>query len=103
MKKVFTSESLVTVAHYRNLLEIAGIRTEIRNQNLGSIVGELPFTEAWPQLWVVHPLDVARAEEIIAEAASAPDSTGPAWRCGACGTENDSQFAACWHCGAMDP
>ena len=100
MRKVFTADNLVTVAHYRNVLESEGIATEIRNQNLGGVVGEIPFTEAWPQLWVRHALDAPRAREIIAEVSAAPE-TGEAWRCASCGTDNEAQFAACWQCGRV--
>ena len=101
MKKVFTADNLVTVAHYRNVLESEGIRTEIRNQNLGGVLGEVPFTEVWPQLWV-KPLDAQRALEIIEAARSEPVAGDP-WRCSGCGADNEPQFAACWQCGQPDP
>ena len=101
MKKVFSADNIVTVAHFRNVLETAGIRTEIRNQNLGSVLGEVPFTEVWPQLWVLHPLDEQRALELIAEA-SAETAPAPDWTCTHCGADNEAQFAACWQCGRPD-
>ena len=100
MKKIFTADNLVTVAHFRNVLESQGIRAEIRNQNLGGVLGEVPFTEVWPQLWV-RPLDAPRALELIEEARSAP-ADGEAWRCAACGADIEAQFAACWQCGRPD-
>lgn len=100
MRKIFTADNLVTVAHYRNVLESEGIRTEIRNQNLGGALGEVPFTEVWPQLWV-KPLDAQRALEIIDELRSARVD-GDAWRCPGCGADNEPQFAACWQCGEAD-
>lgn len=102
-KKVFTADSLVMVAHYANVLATEGIKTEIRNANLGGALGEVPFTEVWPQLWVVHALDEQRAREIIEEVQSSPMPDGEPWACGACQTLNEYQFAACWHCGAPDP
>lgn len=101
MKKVFTADNLVTVAHYRNVLESHGIPTEIRNQNLGGVLGEVPFTEVWPQLWV-KPLDAQRALELI-EAARTEPVEGEPWRCANCGADNEAQFAACWQCGQPDP
>lgn len=103
MKKVFTSESLVTVAHYRNLLQAEGIACEVRKENLGSVMGEIPFTELWPELWVKHDLDAARARELIAEAQSAPVAHGRPWRCTHCGELNEYQFSICWNCeGALE-
>jgi len=98
MKKLTSAESLITINHYKNLLEVEGIRTKIRNEHLGSIVGEMPFVEVWPELWVVNDLDYDRAAELIrsveAESPAAP------WTCRHCGEENEGQFAACWNCNA---
>lgn len=101
MKKVFTDSSVVTVAHFQNLLEVAGIASELRNANLGGAVGEIPFLEAWPELWVKKPLDYDRALEIIAQA-QAPPEAGEDWQCTRCGNANQFHFAACWQCGAID-
>ncbi|MEN7343024.1 MAG: DUF2007 domain-containing protein [Pseudomonadota bacterium] len=102
MKKVFTADNLVTVAHFRNVLMAEGIESEIRNANLGSVLGEVPFTEVWPQLWVKHALDAPRAREIIEAMQQEDDVPGVPWRCAHCGADNEAQFAACWQCGAPD-
>ena len=52
MKKLTSSESLITINHYKNLLASEGIPSEIRNEHLGSILGEMPFVETWPEIWV---------------------------------------------------
>ncbi|MEM6818771.1 MAG: DUF2007 domain-containing protein [Pseudomonadota bacterium] len=101
-KKVFTADTLVTVAHFANVLATEGIETEIRNANLGGALGEVPFTEVWPQLWVKHALDAPRAREIIEEIRSEPEPVGEPWVCKACGTRNEYQFAVCWNCGWAD-
>ena len=97
MKKLTSAESLITINHYKNLLAAEGIRTEIRNQHLGSILGEMPYAETWPEVWVVNDLDFDRATQLIKSAES--ESPGRAWRCKKCGEENEGQFAACWQCG----
>ncbi len=97
MKKVTSADSLVTINHYKNILEIEGIACEIRNQHLGSVLGEIPFPEVWPQLWVKNDLDLDRAHQLIAED-GAGASAGAPWRCRQCGEENEGQFAACWNC-----
>lgn len=100
MKKLTSAESPILINHYRNVLEAEGIKTEVRNQHLGSIMGEVPFFETWPQLWVVNDLDYDRAEQLI-KAADAEAPSEP-WACGKCGEENEGQFSACWKCGASD-
>ncbi|MEO0576517.1 MAG: DUF2007 domain-containing protein [Pseudomonadota bacterium] len=97
MKQVFTADNIITVAHFKNVLAADGIESEIRNQNLGSVLGEVPFTEVWPQLWVVNSLFADRARQLIAEAQS-QTLEGPPWACRHCGEDNEFQFAACWQC-----
>ena len=99
MKKLTSAASTITIHHYRNLLEAEGIPCEIRNEHLGSVLGEIPFVETWPQLWVVNDLDYDRARQLISEQALDESPSGP-WKCGSCGEENEGQFAACWNCGA---
>jgi hypothetical protein len=98
MKKLTTSPSLVTINHYKNLLESEGIACRIKNEHLGSIVGEMPFVEVWPELWVINDLDVDRARQLIDEDITA-ESPGVTWKCKRCGEENEGQFGACWNCG----
>jgi len=97
MKKLTSAESLITINHYKNLLTAEGISAEIRNQHLGSILGEVPFFETWPQLWVVNDLDYDRALQLIKEVDA--ESPAEAWRCSKCGESNEGQFGACWKCG----
>jgi len=59
---------------------------------LGSIVGEMPFQEAWPQLWVKNDLDYDRALQLIDEANTLNESPAAAWRCKHCRSENEGQF-----------
>lgn len=100
MKKLTSAESLITINHYKNLLASEGIRSEIRNQHLGSILGEMPFAETWPEVWVVNDLDFDRATQLITSVES--ESPSLSWRCKQCGEENEGQFGACWSCGAAD-
>ena len=91
MKKLTSSESLVTINHYKNVLESEGIRCQIRNEFLGGIAGEMPLQEIWPELWVINDIDL--------DAAIADESPGDNWKCRHCGEVNEGQFAACWNCG----
>ncbi len=96
MKKLTSAETLVTITHYKNVLEVGGIRSEIRNQHLGGVMGEVPVFETWPQLWV-NERDFDRAGQLIKQADA--EEPGDPWRCAKCGEQNEGQFAACWNCG----
>ena len=102
MRKVHTAESIVEIAHLRNLLESEGIACVVRNDRLGGIVGEIPFLECWPELWVVQTVNYLKAKSVVDEVlrASTPSA---AWRCQGCGETIEGQFALCWSCGAAPP
>jgi len=96
VKRVFRAPSLLQVAHHRNLLLVAGIESELRNQYLAGAMGELPMLETWPQLFV-EDADESRALRVLREAASPP--RGSAWVCEVCGERSEPQFTSCWRCG----
>jgi Putative prokaryotic signal transducing protein len=102
MKRVTSSQSLVMINHYRNLLQSEGIPSFIRNEYLGAIAGEMPFEEVWPELWVRNDLDYDRALQLIDGRNLEAESPTAPWRCRGCGTENEGQFAACWNCGTAE-
>ena len=56
MKKVASFDSLVTISHYKNVLISEGIPAFLKNEHLGGIIGEMPFQEVWPELWVENDL-----------------------------------------------
>ena len=98
MRKVFTAESLVEVAHLRNVLEAEGIRCFVRNEGLAGVMGEIPYVECWPELWVVRNGDALRARGLVDEARQAATLHGPDWRCERCGELVEGQFDSCWRC-----
>ena len=99
MKKLTSSPSIITINHYKNLLESEGIPSQIRNEFLGGIAGEMPLQEVWPELWVDNEMDYDRAKQLIDESI-ADESPQRSWKCGRCGEQNEGQFAACWNCGS---
>ena len=74
MKKLTSAESIITINHFKNVLESEGIPCRIKNEHLGSIVGEMPFIEVWPELWVINDIDFDRARQLI-DAAIVDEST----------------------------
>ena len=98
MKKVTSADSLIAISHYRNILISEGIPAFLRNEHLGSIVGEMPFQEVWPELWVKNDLDCDRAKQLIDAATIIKERPTASWRCSNCGEENEGQFGACWAC-----
>jgi hypothetical protein len=104
MKRVFRGRSLPEVGHLKSLLEQAGIGCMIKNEQLSGALGDIPFLECQPELWVLADRDADSAGHLIAGSmvgSSAP-VTGAAWRCRRCAAQNEAQFAACWQCGTSD-
>ena len=98
MRKVYTGESVIEVAHLRNLLESAGIHCFVRNEGLAGVIGEIPYVECWPELWVVRNGEALRARGLLDEARQAASTGGPDWHCERCGELVEGQFDSCWRC-----
>jgi hypothetical protein len=61
-------------------------------------MGELPFSQAWPEVWVVDETLETRARDAIATlntATSSPDKI-----CPHCGEPNPGNFLSRWQCGS---
>ena len=101
MKRLIAHESLAHVGHVRNLLEQSGIACLIKNEQLSGGLGEIPFLECLPELWVLQDEDLPRARALI-EALEQPGANRGDWRCRRCGESHEGQFTVCWHCGATD-
>ena len=97
LRKVHTAESIIEIAHLRNVLEQAGIACYVGNERLGGAVGEIPFVECWPELWVLRNGDALSARGLI-DAARAAIVPSPDWICRSCGERVEGQFDACWRC-----
>jgi hypothetical protein len=98
MKRVLQSEFLAEVTHFKNVLEQHRIPCVVKNEQLSGALGEVPFIECLPELWVVDDDDHARAERLLGELRR-ETATGASWRCRRCKEDNEGQFAVCWNCG----
>lgn len=102
MKRVYSSALLADVKHFKNVLEHAGIDAEIRNERLSGGLGDIPFLECEPELWVSDD-DAERARAVIAADREPNPDGAPPWRCAHCGEMNEPQFGACWNCSNPAP
>ncbi len=100
MKTIYSSLNLVEVHHLKNLLQAAGIRCRIRNEELVRLAGEIPFPECALQLMVERAEDHSAAEILVGDFLRPQPRTTQPWRCRGCGEMIEGQFTACWKCGA---
>jgi len=103
VKRIYTSHDALIVGHLEQVLKDRGIVCFVKNGILRGGVGELPPTEAWPQLFVESNDDEAVALRIVDEVLGAAAAPGPDWTCPGCNERIEGQFAECWQCGASTP
>jgi hypothetical protein len=103
MRRVYRSELLPDVAHWKNVLEQRGIGCHIGNYYGSGALGELPWFEVLPELWVLDDRDAVLAEKVIRESSRLTRAACDPWRCSACGEQLEAQFTDCWHCGGARP
>lgn len=103
MKKVFVSQNLIDVEMRKERLEQADIRCMIKNQRSSSLAGEIPFTEVFPELWVIQDQDYDRARQLLEEGPILLQSNENYWTCAGCGERHEGQFVICWNCGQERP
>jgi len=102
LKLAFTRDSLFEVNAMRALLASHGIDSLLKNEFSSSIAGEVPFSESWPQIWVVDE-ELESALTLLQQAAKAGDELdqGEDWACSACEEESPITFELCWSCGEL--
>jgi len=103
MKQVFVSQNLFEVEMRKERLEEAGIRCTIKNQRSSGLAGEIPFTEVFPELWVLQDAEYDRARQVLEEGVVLLPSSQDTWVCARCSERHESQFGTCWNCGQEKP
>lgn len=103
MKLVFDHIDFTAVGHVRGLLEAEGIPCEIRNEGGSGAAGELPFTQVYPELWILNDRDETRARAIVRDFRESATPPGPDWTCPRCHEGVDGIFSECWNCGEPAP
>ncbi|WP_298607058.1 DUF2007 domain-containing protein [uncultured Thiothrix sp.] len=100
LKKVYTAATPLMPGFIQEVLENAGIPCQQRNYFLNGAMGELPFVETWPSLWVDEAYE-QQALELIQATLKQP-SAG-VWVCQNCKEVLETQFQNCWQCGQAAP
>ena len=67
MIKVYESFNYMDVGRVRSLLEANGIETFMKNEFLTGALGDLPFQEVAPQLFILHEEDLAETQRLLSE------------------------------------
>ncbi len=103
MKLVHTARHPTEAHLIRGMLEAAGIRAEVKGDQLYGAFGELPVL---PTVWVLDDKLAAEADRLIIEflrGTAARRYANQRWACPRCGEILEGQFTDCWKCGAARP
>ena len=101
MIKVFEDFELSKVGQFQSVLEAEGIHTHLKNQFTSGVLGEIPFVEAIPQLWILEDDDLLKAKRLIQELLWTSPDDEPEWTCPNCDSIVDGVFTRCWKCNRL--
>lgn len=99
MRRVYSASDLVDARLLADALGDARIPTHLFNASAIGAMGDLPFGETWPEVWITDDRDLDRARAVVAAHSSRPAEQGSV-RCAGCGEDSPSNFDCCWKCGA---
>ncbi len=85
----------------KEILAKEGIKCSLRNDQLSSAVGEIPFVECCPELWVIDDEAFPRAQMFLKAWFANDNRLESSWDCPTCGERSEGHFGACWSCGAL--
>ena len=98
MLNIYSAATLPDAHLVLGLLTQVGIDARVFNENAQSVMGEIPFHQAWPQVWIMDEGDAKQARELINQI-ERPQSPSGAVFCPHCREENPANFRTCWNCG----
>lgn len=98
MLKIYSTANLAEAHLLVDLLQQAGIAAQILNTYTQGASGEIPFEQAYPQIWLEDERDKSLAEAVINKYEATPSETEWIY-CRKCGERNPANFELCWHCG----
>ncbi|SDZ03664.1 DUF2007 domain-containing protein [Nitrosomonas sp. Nm33] len=98
MKKLYSASNLIEAQMILCLLEHAYIPAKLFNTHAQGGVGEIPFTHAYPEVWIMQDDDLKKARSIIDAYESTSVEEGYVY-CPVCREQNPRNFQLCWQCG----
>ncbi len=97
MVRLYAAANLQEAQIIAGMLSNAGIETQIFNQHSQGALGEIPFGETYPEIWLADARDLGLAQKLLSAYERPTDTTEAA--CSQCGESNPVNFSLCWHCG----
>ena len=98
MIRIYQAANLPQAYLLAGLLRHVGIAVRLFNENAQGGMGEIPFGETYPEVWIENDTDLSQANALVADFEGAPSAKGNVF-CRACSEENPANFELCWKCG----
>lgn len=100
VKRIYLAANLPEAHLLLHSLQAENIAAVVFNENAQGGVGELPFTHAYPEVWIERPEDEMKARQLVRKFESISESV-PSKTCQDCGEVNPSTFEVCWQCASL--
>ena len=97
MHRIYFASNLIEAKLLKDLLDEQRIPSQIQNQCAIGAVGELPFTQIYPEIWVKRQQDIDKAKLVIQSFQNTDTSAEVI--CDKCGEVSPETFEFCWNCG----
>lgn len=97
MLKIYSAGNIQDAYLVQGLLNEAGIESRILNEYAQGGTGEIPFTQAYPEIWLVYESDTEKAKTII-KSFETSQQLGEEIVCSKCHEPNPNTFETCWRC-----
>jgi len=101
MKRVHIAPTLLDAQLVVYALSSLGIVSHIFNANAAGALGEVPFLQAQPEVWVEDDTRECQAREVLVDFLNV--KPGAEKICPHCGEHNPGNFLSCWQCGSLLP
>ncbi len=103
MKKLFSSDDRFLFQQVRSELEALDIPYLLKNEFTSGAMGELPWHEVMPEIWLLDDAWEPKASELIDKLVANTNIDeekvcAQLWQCPHCQEMNEPEFAVCWHC-----
>ncbi len=97
MNLVYLAQNIIEAKIIKDLLDASNIENKIMNEHAIGAMGELPFIQTYPEIWLAKEEDLLRARKLIDSFVKG--SNYPDTNCSKCGESMPSNFELCWNCG----
>ena len=96
MKILYVANDIIEAQLLNLVLRTEGLSSFVKNASLQSGIGELPFVETWPEVWINDLCEWDTALGILVDFEQAVGKKD--WVCSNCNEINPGSFQICWSC-----